>query len=316
MSGYLRSTDVCPKGQKDANNKPTKDWIDSRGKLILSGTTIGAICPIGHPFKTSRMKPSDIIKRYCLNFRKPISEFAKKAMQHGNDHEDTAVQKFASGGNFKFKFPGLLISKECEMWGGSPDGVEINNEFIIEVKNLPIRQFKYNQDGSAMIPQEYLAQSQFYMYLTGIRRCAFIQNKESVGLMEVTWMDYDEENTLTMIEAARKFTEHVLEFKRKFDECYVGINDDLRYIMDGREKNEDGDDICTEPLIRLEKGKSAILEKLETMEQMLLLDAPLPEKRAPYKRKERENPVEEATGFSGDGLDELRKRLKGEETEN
>ncbi|VEN57621.1 unnamed protein product, partial [Callosobruchus maculatus] len=103
-------------------------------------------------------------------------------------------------------FVGLLLSSKFPFAGASPDAS--SDEYIVEVKcpTTPKTKELYIKDG--MISNKYKAQLQLQMYffkkLKGVF-CVADPSFEINNEVEVTFIDYDEDYVMTLLEAAKLF---------------------------------------------------------------------------------------------------------------
>lgn len=210
---YGESIDLCPNGQKDASGKTSTEWLTKRDKFVITGTTFGDCVPKGHLFKGDG-SPRSVVARYACNRKEETTPFRQRSYDTGNIGESIAVPRFAEQGKYTLLYPGLLASKTHDYWGGSPDGVCVKDRFIVECKTLALRKFEYDDNGKAKVLTKHLAQANFYMYLTGYRKCAFVQFEPVGDVTHVKWLDYDEENMRTAIAHAELVTNEAIAVKK------------------------------------------------------------------------------------------------------
>lgn len=204
---YKRSKDVCPKGQQ------SPEWVEGREKLLITGTTLGGLLPPYHLWK-GRSSRRDCVKRTVFGYKPPVGAFLQKMFDSGKAGEFVAIDVVKSQvlkPDEEILFPGLLVALEDERWGGSPDGVVVDKEtrepqYVVECKTLTRRAMQYDSDGAALVPLYYYTQAHWYMWLVGVRSCAFVQYMPASDEVAVTWLDFDDARFALALGAARTYT--------------------------------------------------------------------------------------------------------------
>jgi hypothetical protein len=235
-SVYERSIDVCPQGQNDGDDK-NAEWLSQRSKCWVTGTTCSPIIKwysTTHPWRNSRKLVRDVLKEIIFGYKQPFSAMVENILAIGRKGEPVALQMLqaeldAEGKGHTMIFPGLLVSTHNEKWGGSPDAIIVDRDgnfvTLVEVKTLSVRQIKTDDQGVAVFPSEYYAQTHFYMWLTGIRDGMGLQyvpdklDENGVvieqGRIYKTPIPFDDLNFGVMFNALEAFTLHVAELTEK-----------------------------------------------------------------------------------------------------
>lgn len=153
-----------------SNTVTREEWLEARRNLITA-SDIGAILGL-NAYKSS----TDLwLEKKGLVPEKEESG----AMWLGKALEDTAA-KWWGERNGKQVIPhGCLVISECGRFGATPDflaGSEINPSSLLETKTTVIRAakaigFDPYQQGTDRVPESYLLQCQWQMFVTGERVC-------------------------------------------------------------------------------------------------------------------------------------------------
>ena len=297
--------DACPEGQKDEHGKVAEAWAANRDKLALTGTSFGKILPVGHPLK-GKGKPEEVMKAYVFNDKQNVNEFVKKMFAVGNECEPIAARKFCFQTGKRLDFPGLCISERNPLIGGSPDGVSVDRDFIVEIKTLVRRKIELDSAGDAVVPQYYLAQANFYMWLTNIKRCAFVQYDHQSGQLWITWLDYMEDAMETALHCAFKYVEEVAALRAEWLDSMDKMKTAVEFLERGLvvpEDDPDGEKEFTPIGMRHVNAEDQLLRGLRWAKEFVEAHDSSRPKRACAPRKRAAPPVEH-TVEDGAGLSE------------
>lgn len=92
--------------------------------------------------------------------------------QWGLDHEPMAIADFCDRFDKEVERVGFILPDDTDSYGGSPDGLIDDRNGLVEVKcPKPETLIRYHWDG--VLPDEYIAQVQGLLLITGCAYCDF-----------------------------------------------------------------------------------------------------------------------------------------------
>lgn len=161
---------------------PEEDWLKERlGKI--TGSQLGKLVKKlkgGYGLSQGKMAQDLLYKiaweRFLVTESDGVNRLnvSSQSVQHGNDYELEAMQKFTEVTGVEVTPGGYRFHKHNEFFGGTPDGF-IDDDTIIEVK-APWNggnHLKTLLTGEVYNP-EHIAQMQGYMLITGASKCVYI----------------------------------------------------------------------------------------------------------------------------------------------
>jgi len=135
----------------------------------------------------------------------PIPTSSTLSMEFGNILEQEVYDGLAFEFGWKISRP-AFITTDDSICGCSPDGM--CDDFGIEIKNPgALNHTKYLLAG--VVPDDYIGQCQFSMWVTGMKRWKFVSNRR--GFPQLV-LDVERDET-----AMNAFSEAVAGFKKRFD---------------------------------------------------------------------------------------------------
>lgn len=139
------------------------EWLAGRiGKL--TGSRVAAALGLDK-YKTPDQLMRDMVREY----HGAESEFTgNEATEHGNTHEDDAVDLYEQQTGVSVKYTGQHVHKDHDWLAASPDGL-VGSDGLIEVK-CP---FRATYTTLAEVPH-YAAQIQLQLEVTGRKWCDFV----------------------------------------------------------------------------------------------------------------------------------------------
>lgn len=273
---FENSTDVIGE-----NGQDSVKWGQERDICVVSGTNFGACVPKDHPYKTDEDSYS-VIARYACGKKKNFSQYQREHfLNPGKTGEKIALPRFCQENKCKLYRPGLLVCNHQPLWRGSPDGINVEEKYIWECKTLTSRNFEFDENGNAKVQKKNMGQCQFYMYLTGYKRCALTQYKKKTGETHTTWIDYDEENTLVALMHAERVTRIAVRTRECIEKHVRDIHEhiDAMVLPERDAKYKDEDEMWLTPVDRLEAHSVCILAALDEINSIYENYAPNPKPR-------------------------------------
>lgn len=134
-------------------------------------------------------------------------DFDSKDIDRGNRLEDPAIACFERTFKFELRRPNFLIHPEIEHFGGTPDGISINDKFGVDIK-CPNQKNHHDNLSEGIQLSNYKHQFQSYMAITGIDRWALVSYNpdfDSNNQLAVAWMKRDQEYIDKLLDRVKKF---------------------------------------------------------------------------------------------------------------
>lgn len=175
------------------NIQGSKAWLEMRKKHI--GASEIPIIMGNSPWKTPYVL-------WLEKTRKKENDKPNQAMLRGQLMEEEARRVYSE--IYKISvLPSVNISNEWDIGMASLDGISQDGEVIVEIK-CPMNFKLYNDANQNIIPQHYLDQIQWQLWVTKAKRCDFFVyiSEEKNELVQVF---PDVEYQKTMLEKAKKF---------------------------------------------------------------------------------------------------------------
>lgn len=189
------SIDVCQKACiMTTEQSDSKLWHDLRYARVTASKI--------YEFAKCKTAPGSLIESVTGGIK--IKE--TNAMKRGKLLEKKVLQTVEKLTNINFKATGLLISPGHPLLGASPDG--ISEQYVLEIK-CPSKEKTvclYIKNGE--IVNKCKAQIQLQMHLFGKQKgifCVADPFFETNGKVSLLYVDYDQEFTENLIEAAEAF---------------------------------------------------------------------------------------------------------------
>lgn len=156
----------------------TNDWKSER-KLRITASKCYELFTYSNTFKTDEQWTKKI-----KNFLNP-KQFVTKPMQYGIDTEKIALASYVRDTEANVVSMGLVVHPSACWLGGSPDGVDIENKVLIEIKcpNLGITlnlndlkvQLSYLDENFELKSKHiYYGQVQLNMFILNLKLCHFL----------------------------------------------------------------------------------------------------------------------------------------------
>lgn len=158
----------------------SQKWLDER-KYRLTASNFGTAGGMD-----AYCTDEELYQQKACGYKKEISEFGRKAMDHGILHEDTARIHYEKLFKVKVEELGLVVPKWDPAIGASVDGVILGTEGIIEIK-CPVSIYKelhehrLAKEAGKVFPKYYKSHIKPTHYCQ-IQGCLFILDKK--------WCDY------------------------------------------------------------------------------------------------------------------------------
>lgn len=155
---------------KKKTQKNNKLWLQQRRTRITASIAHNVI-------RTCRSK------RLCTSFlvnhflNKPIRT---KAIKWGLTHESTAMKEYCSLMGADVSKCGLMIDESRHFLAATPDGIDANNDTIIEIKcpysarNDKPEMVEFLRSGKLKSTHAYYTQVQIQMHVSKIHHCDFV----------------------------------------------------------------------------------------------------------------------------------------------
>lgn len=189
------------------------EWIEFR-KSHIGGSDISCIMG-NNPWK-------DVYKLWQEKTGEKFPEFKNKAMIHGIEKEEEARNCYMSVTGV-IVVPSIEISSEWEVAMASLDGINIDKSIICEIK-CPLNEKLLKDAMDNKIPDHYMDQIQWQLWITGAERCDFFVYVDEFNYKLVTQYQ-DKKYQKKLISEAKTFWEYVMT-KTKPPETGVFYVDD------------------------------------------------------------------------------------------
>lgn len=142
-------------------------------------------------------------------------------MTWGIEHEDQARQAYAERFNLEVEQVGFVMPDDTDAYGGSPDGLVIGKTGVLETKcPKPETLIRYHWDGK--LPDEYIAQVQGLLLITGCEFCDFFAWHPDLQPFHVRVLP-DEKFHKALRGALEEFHEALEELKEKVSKSGVHV---------------------------------------------------------------------------------------------
>lgn len=179
----------------------TPEWYESRESRITASDIPSILCR----GNTSRI---EVLRRKTGINKKPFSAFANQAMEHGRKHEDQAIKLYEEESGHRVLPFGLLVDPERAWLGASPDGITYCG-ISIECKCPYSRTIRPGE-----VPAHYMDQVQTQLFVSQLKKAAFVQWNTFQDVFDVTYVDYDEDWYEDNVGKMYAFYEQMQEVKK------------------------------------------------------------------------------------------------------
>jgi putative phage-type endonuclease len=155
------------------DSQRSRVWYERR-KHLITASDVGAVLgtnPYMSRVEILRRKIDEVCgTELSLKSSHPISDYAQKAINWGNDHEEHAKMMYAKRYNKTiFDLP-CIIHPRHRFIGASPDGVVAETGALIEIK-CPYKRKPCN----GYIPRQYYDQMQLQLEVCGLDVCYYVE---------------------------------------------------------------------------------------------------------------------------------------------
>jgi len=197
---------------------------DRRRNLLVTGTSLAALLSPGHPWRGKLSRP-ELLRRFVFGEERTYNAATRAMFRAGTEGEEVAIAWLERALDRPIYRPGLMEVGESPWWGGCCDGLALGPtfngvtdvDFLVEVKTLVSRPWRWNADGSAEVPSYYVAQAQWYMWAVGAPKCCFLQYKPpaegELPRFEITWVRADTEEMNTLLRGLRADTAAIVTLR-------------------------------------------------------------------------------------------------------
>ena len=179
----------------------TPEWYESRESRITASDIPSILCR----GNTSRI---EVLRRKTGINKKAFSAFANQAMEHGRKHEDQAIKLYEQESGHRVLPFGLLVDPERPWLGASPDGITYCG-ISIECKCPYSRTIRPGE-----VPAHYMDQVQTQLFVSQLKKAAFVQWNTFQDVFDVTYVDYDEDWYEDNVGKMYSFYEQMQEVKK------------------------------------------------------------------------------------------------------
>lgn len=189
------------RGMEVSAEQLTPEWFESRESRITASDIPSILC-------RGSMSRIEVLRRKTGINKKPFSAFANQAMEHGRKHEDQAIKLYEEESGHRVLPFGLLVDPERPWLGASPDGITYCG-ISIECKCPYSRTIRPGE-----VPAHYMDQVQTQLFVSKLRKSAFVQWNTFQDVFDVTYIDYDEDWYEDNVGKLYSFYEQMQEVKK------------------------------------------------------------------------------------------------------
>lgn len=179
----------------------TPEWYAARKDRVTASEMPDILCR----GRTSRIER---LRKKCGLSNKEMSAFGKQCCDHGRQHEDGAIKLFEEHTGHRVLPFGLLVNPDRPWLGASPDGITYCG-ICIEAKCPYNRTIRPGE-----VPAHYMDQVQTQLFVSQLKKAAFVQWGTQDNTFDITYVDPDEDWFIDNVGKIVSFYEQMLEVRK------------------------------------------------------------------------------------------------------
>jgi putative phage-type endonuclease len=200
------------------------------------------------------------------------SKFETGSMRFGKDKEEWIRDQMSLRLNCNFQ-PKCFVSEENEWAMCSVDGIDTNEQVVIEIKCTNKKDHELAKE-SGIVPEKYFPQLQHILYVTDYRSiwyCSYHQGdliqfevqrdgvfiEEMIEIERRFWESLQNFESPEINEKHKEFTKEEIFYVAKEDEEWKGLASTWKWIQDSKKEIEKHEKEVKDALISLSGGENA-----------------------------------------------------------